>query len=175
MKTPIAASSAFAAIIGLYGITPAVAESFDDQRPDRADWTSARQAPAVHPSERRPAELPAAQTQNGITFVTGGIGKSEAAAMKAAAKRHDLMLVFADREGHYLADVNVKIKDMKGNTVLDTVSDPILLADLPSGRYTIQADADGKSFVKTFSVTSKTGGRPTEFVYRWPTRSERGA
>lgn len=170
MKTPIAVSSAFAVIIGLYGITPVMAESGDDQRPDRVDWASARQAPAVDPSEGRPAELPPAQTQNGITFVTGGIGKPEAAAMKAMAQRYDLMLVFADRGGHYLADVNVKIKDGEGNTVLDTVSDPILLANLPSGRYTIQADADGKSLVKTFSLAGKTSRRSTQLVYHWPTR-----
>ncbi|MDG4562517.1 MAG: hypothetical protein P9E88_14610 [Candidatus Competibacter sp.] len=152
----------------MYGITPALAESFNNREPDIEDWTSARQAPVAYPREGRPAGLPAAQSQNGITFVTGGIGKPEANAMKAAAKRYDLMLVFADRGGHYLADVNVKIKDTKGNTVLDIVSDPILLADLPAGRYTVQADADGKLLVKTVSLTGKTGRRPAEIVYHWP-------
>lgn len=172
MKTPIAALSAFAAIISLHGITPAMAESFADRRPDREDWTTARQGPVVYPGERRQAELPAVQSQNGITFVTGGIGKPEATAMKAAAKRYDLMLVFADRGGHYLADVKVKIEDREGNTVLDIVSDPILLANLPAGRYTVRADMGGKLLVKTVSLTGKTGGRPAEFVYHWPTSFE---
>jgi hypothetical protein len=172
MKTPIAVSSTLAAIIGLYGVTPAIAESCDAQRADREDWTSTRDIPVVDPGERWQTRLPAAQTQNGIIFITGGVGKSEAAAMKAAARHHDLMLVFADHEGHYLADVNVEIKDRQGNTVLDLVSDPILLADLPPGRYTVQADADGKVLVKTFSLTSKTGGHPVEWVYHWPTRFE---
>ncbi|MDG4604941.1 MAG: hypothetical protein P9D89_02530 [Candidatus Contendobacter sp.] len=167
MKTSIAASSAFAVIVGLSGITPTVAESFNDQRPDSEDWASARQASVVYPSEGGQAELPAAQTQNGITFVTGGIGKPEASAMKAAAQRYDLMLVFADHGGHYLADVNVKIKDRAGNTVLDIVSDPILLANLPAGRYTLQAAGpDGKMLVKTINLTSK---RPVQLVYHWPT------
>lgn len=169
MKTPIAVSTTLAAIIGLYGVTPAIAESCGDQRSDCGDWTSARDAPVVVPGERWQTSLPAAQTQNVITFITGGIGKPEATAMKAVAERHDLMLVFADQEGRYLADVKVEIKDRQGNTILDIVSDPILLADLPSGRYTIQADADGKVLVKTFSLTSKTGGRPVELVYQWPT------
>jgi hypothetical protein len=100
MKTPITVSAALAAIIGLYGITPALADSFNDQGPGNEDWPSAHSAPA-------------AQTQNGITFVTGGIGKPEAAAMKAAAGHYDLMITFADRSGDYVADVDVKIQDAK--------------------------------------------------------------
>ncbi len=168
MNTPIVAS-AFAAIVSLYGATPAMAESFNNKRPERADWTSTHWVPAAYPSEERQAELPAAQTQNGITFITGGIGKLEASAMKAAAKHYDLMLVFADRGGHYLADVKVKIKDREGNTVLDIVSDPILLANLPAGRYSFQADVDGRKLVKNINVTGK---HPVQLVYHWPTHFE---
>lgn len=168
MKTPIAISSVFAVIIGLYGITPVMAESCDDRGSDREDRASASQAPDVYPSEGPRAELPAAQTENGTTFVTGGVGKPEAAAMKAVAGRYDLMLVFADRSGHYLADVDVKIKNKEGNTVLDTVSDPILLVDLPSGRYTVQANANGELLVRTFSLTGKTDRQSIQFVYRSP-------
>ena len=110
--------------------------------------------------------LPAAKTQNGITYVTGGIGEPEASAMKAAANHYDLMLTFAERNGDYLANVKVTIKDLKGYTVLDTVSDgPILLANLPSGRYTVRAEADGKVLVKTANVISR---HHSQFVYFWP-------
>ncbi|MEH6874520.1 MAG: hypothetical protein V7849_09005, partial [Candidatus Competibacter sp.] len=131
------------------------ADSFNDRGPGNEDWPSAHSAPA-------------AQTQNGITFVTGGIGKPEAAAMKAAAGHYDLMITFADRSGDYVADVDVKIQDAKGNTVLNTVSDPILLVDLPAGRYTVRADVDGKSLVRTLNLPASTNGHPTEVVYRWP-------
>lgn len=165
MKTPIVVS-AFSALISLYSVTPALAESFTDQRSNSEVWTSARSAPIVYQSERPyGAKLPVAQTVNGITFVTGGIGKTEANAMKAAAKHYDTLLIFADRGGHYLADVKVKIKDMKGNTVLDIVSDPIFLANLPSDRYTVHADARGYTLVKTINLTSK---RPAQYVYHWP-------
>ena len=168
MKAPIVAS-AFAAIIGLSGPAPALAQSFSDQKPESEDWTFVRQAPVLYPSEEPQAVLPAAQNQNGITFVTGGIGQPEASVMRAAAKRYDLMLVFADRDGHYLADVNVKIRDMEGNTVLDIVSDPILLANLPSGRYTLHADAQGEMLVKTIDLTTK---HPVRLVYHWPVSFE---
>ena len=112
-----------------------------------------------------PSALPATQTQNGITYVTGGIGDPEAAAMKAAAKNYNLMLTFAERRGDYLADVKVDIKDVKGNTILDIVSGPILLVNLPSGRYTIQAEEYDKPMVKTVDVTSR---HHEQFVYAWP-------
>ena len=116
--------------------------------------------------------LPATQTQNGITYVTGGIGDSEAAAMKAAAKNYDLMLTFAERRGDYLADVKVNIKDLKGGTVLDIVSAPILLVNLPSGRYTIRAEEYGKPVVKTIDVTSR---HHEQFVYVWPDDIDKNA
>jgi hypothetical protein len=53
--------------------------------------------------------------------------------------------------------------------VLNTVSDPILLVDLPAGRYTVRADVDGKSLgVRTLNLPASTNGHPTEVVYRWP-------
>jgi hypothetical protein len=149
------ASSALAALISLYGVAPAVADSFNDRGSGMEDWASPQQAPA-------------AQTQHGITFETGGIGQSEAAAMKAAARHYDLMMTFADRNGDYLAAVNVKIQNEKGNPVLETVSDPILLVDLPAGHYTVQADVDGKLLVKTLTLPARSNGHPTEVVYRWP-------
>lgn len=147
--------STCALLVGTYGIAPAVADSFNDRGSGMEDWASPQQAPA-------------AQTQHGITFETGGIGQSEAAAMKAAARHYDLMMTFADRNGDYLAAVNVKIQDGKGNTVLNTVSAPILLVDLPAGHYTVQADVDGKLLVKTLTLPARSNGHPTEVVYRWP-------
>jgi hypothetical protein len=118
------------------------------------------------------SDLPATQTQNGITYVTGGFGDPEAASMKAAAKDYDLMLTFAERRGDYLADVKVDIKDMKGGTILDIVSGPILLVNLPSGRYTIQAEEYGKPMVKTVNVTSR---HHEQFVYTWPNDIDKNA
>ena len=39
------------------------------------------------------------QTQNGIDYVVGGIGKEQAEAMKVAAHHYDLMLTFATDGG----------------------------------------------------------------------------
>ena len=62
--------------------------------------------------------MPEVQTQNGIHYVAGGIGKDQSEAMKVAAHDYDLMLTFATDVGKYLADIEPQIEDMKGNTFL---------------------------------------------------------
>jgi hypothetical protein len=111
--------------------------------------------------------MPASKTENGITYVSGGIGEEEAVAMKTAAKHYDLMLTFAERgTGAYLADVKVKVNDQQGKTVLNTVSDgPIFLAKLPDGKYTIEVNENGKSLTRIVRVNHKHHDRLT---FYWP-------
>lgn len=109
-------------------------------------------------------------TENGITYMCGGVGKDEASYMKdAAAKDYDLMMTFAENSGAYVANVNVSIKDARGRTVLNTKCDaPILLVDLPSGgNYRIHADAAGRAFDRTASVKN-TKGHAQQVRFVWP-------
>ncbi|MGH8565675.1 MAG: carboxypeptidase regulatory-like domain-containing protein [Gammaproteobacteria bacterium] len=110
-------------------------------------------------------QIPEVQTQNGISYVTGGIGKEQSEALKMIAKDYDLMLTFATRDGEYLADVDVHIEDMNGNILVDTVSEgPLFLADLPAGRYKVTAAEEGISQIRVVNID---GGRPAEAVFHW--------
>ncbi|MGH8590428.1 MAG: carboxypeptidase regulatory-like domain-containing protein [Gammaproteobacteria bacterium] len=110
-------------------------------------------------------QMPEVQTQNGVSYVTGGIGKEQSEALKMIAKDYDLMLTFATRDGEYLADVVVHIEDMNGNTLVDTVSDgPLFLADLPADRYKVTAAEDGISQIRVVNIG---GRRPAEAVFHW--------
>src|SRR3990170_4004435 len=73
--------------------------------------------------------LPEAKTQNGVTYLSGGIGSDQVTAMNAAARDYALMLTCSVlNTGEYLADVKVSITDKAGTVVLETVTDgPILL------------------------------------------------
>ena len=106
--------------------------------------------------------LPAERTQGSITYVTGGIGKDESDAMKQAASRYSLAIEMSSPAGpraEYVADVKIDIRDQRGATVLSTTSDgPMLLANLPPGRYTINADKNGRSQQRNIVVGS--GARP---------------
>jgi hypothetical protein len=101
--------------------------------------------------------LPEPQTLNGITYLSGGIGQDEAAAMKAEAKRYPLSIIFSEgRHDAYVANAKVTIADASGKTVLDAVSvGPIMLVKLPAGRYRISAMAAGKTLQREAQVKAK--------------------
>jgi hypothetical protein len=116
-------------------------------------------AAATHADE---GTLPAERSQGSVTYVSGGIGKDESDAMKQAASRYSLAIEMASPAGpraEYVADVKIDIRDQRGATVLNTVSDgPILLANLPPGRYTVSATKNGASQRRDIVVGS--GARP---------------
>jgi hypothetical protein len=110
------------------------------------------------------SELPQAKTENGITYLSGGIGKSEAQAMRAEAKRYPLSMTFSTKkDNEFLARVPVTIRNSSGKTLLDTVSDgPILLVKLPPGKYSVTAEAYGKTYRRSVRVNAK-GDTPLYF------------
>jgi hypothetical protein len=113
------------------------------------------------------ATLPQPKTEHGITYMSGGIGRDEADAMKAEAKHYPLSLTFsAGKQNEYVADVPVTIKDHSGKTVLDTVSaGPIMLVKLPAGKYRVVAKMHGKTLQHSVTVKAK-GERQVSF--HWP-------
>ena len=113
------------------------------------------------------AALPEVKTQNGISFLSGGIGLDESEAMKAAAKDYTLMLTCSIQPtGQYLSDVKVIITDKSGSPVLDTVTDgPILLVQLAPGQYRISADRDGNIMNRNVDIGSE---HPTRVDLSWP-------
>ncbi len=111
--------------------------------------------------------LPPLQTSGGVTYLTGGVGLDESAAIKAAEKDFNLSLLFAQNQrGEYLADVKVSIADKAGKTVLNVVSDgPMLLVRLPAGAYKVSASHEGKTMVKAVQLQAKGVARAA-FVWQ---------
>ena len=85
------------------------------------------------------------EKQGDVTFVSGGVGEEERAAMQAVQGQYNLHLTFAVKgSGEYASAVKVKIEDAKGRVFLDTVTDgPKLFAQLKPGQYRVTADRDG--------------------------------
>ena len=111
--------------------------------------------------------LPPLQTSGGVSYMTGGVGLDESAAIKAAEKDFNLSLLFAqNKRGEYLADVKVSIMDKAGKTVLKVVSDgPMLLVRLPAGAYKVSANHEGNTLVKSVQVEAKGVARAS-FVWQ---------
>ena len=114
------------------------------------------------------AGLPREQVQGSVRFISGGIGKDEAAAMHRAMKRYPLSLEFvakARNRDEFLAEVPVTIKDRQGHAVLKTVSaGPFLLVNVHPGKYVVTAEQRGKTEKRTAEVQLKGG---EHMVFEW--------
>jgi hypothetical protein len=113
------------------------------------------------------ATLPAPISANGITYVSGGIGHEEAAAMQAEARNYPLSLVFsAGKHGAFVSNVTVTIKDKAGKVLLDSASGgPIMLVKLPAGDYTITALQYDAPLHRSVHVTGQGAQR---LAFHWP-------
>jgi len=113
-------------------------------------------------------DLPPAQTQGLVTYLSGGIGQREAKAMESVESKYPLSLEFVQRakpRDEFLADVNVTITDRSGKTALTAVSDgPFLFANMPNGTYTLRATDNGKTFTRRLVIAK---GKPEHVALIW--------
>lgn len=104
-------------------------------------------------------------TSGRVKFVSGGVGEESNARMQALSKEFNLRLLFAAKDGHYLADVAVTITDAHGARILETVAQgPWLLATLVPGKYVITAIYAGTTVTR--ATTMPSSGR-REVFFRW--------
>lgn len=117
------------------------------------------------------ASMPQPVTADGITYLSGGIGKEEADYINARVRRYDLALYFVEQKtGKYLADVDLEIQDRSGNVVISKmIEGPIFLAKLPRGRYKIVATESGREKQRYTRINGKGVVR---LVFHWPSQPE---
>ncbi len=112
-------------------------------------------------------------TSGQVKFVSGGVGEDSNARMQALSKEFNFRLLFAAKDGHYLADVAVTITDARGAKILETVAQgPWLLATLAPGKYVITATYAGTTVTR--ATTMPRSGR-REVFFRWEEPQYSGA
>lgn len=104
-------------------------------------------------------------TDEGIHYLSGGVGVEERENLRALAEKYNTKLVFALREGNYLALVDVVIADASGNPIVQTTTQgPWLFATLPEGAYTVDARMRGERINKRIEVKE---GKMTQADFLW--------
>ncbi|MBY0355928.1 MAG: hypothetical protein K2Q12_09420 [Rickettsiales bacterium] len=89
-------------------------------------------------------------------FISGGVGKAERERFEAVKDQYNFRLQMSTSAGAFVSEVNIEIKDAKGNIVLQTVTDgPLLMAKLPSGKYTLRASKFGETKTQTIQIGTK--------------------
>lgn len=102
-----------------------------------------------------------ASGSDGVVIWTGGVSLEE----RAAAPAEGTKLQFFGREGNYLSDVTVVVKDADGRELVNTMTlGPWLILDLPPGRYSVLATL--QNGVAQGGIIDVDGSRQ-EFGYRF--------
>lgn len=100
-------------------------------------------------------EIPVYQYED-VPFVSGGIGNEEQKVLKAVEDKFTLKLVSAMKSGAYLSDIDVTVRDMDGNIVVQGKSDgPWFYTRLEPGTYKVEATHDGVSHSRKVKVGTK--------------------
>ena len=90
-----------------------------------------------------------------VAIMSGGVGKEEADAMRAAASDYPLQFTFVrnvgDRE-EFIADVRLTIADKAGHVLVDQKSGPLVLVRLPDGIYTVSAEYAGQQKTRRVAI-----------------------
>lgn len=82
---------------------------------------------------------------NGLSYITGGVGLEERAAMDRMVNHYNVRLIFATHSGAYLANVKVLVQNSNNRTLVDKKSNgPWFFVNLPKGQYKITAIHAGK-------------------------------
>ena len=105
------------------------------------------------------------QQQNGINYLSGGIGLDESKAIQQSTG-YDLHMTFAvGAQDQYTADVDVVIQKSPGQTVLTlSQTGPLVYVQLPPGKYTVVATRNGET---RRDVTDVGSGTARNLVFHW--------
>ena len=119
--------------------------------PDAGSEAAAPSSPsseaAAGPDGSPPDRLPQIHNDQGIRYVSGGVGEGERAELDALSNQFNLRVLFAmQSSGEYLSAVRVNILDARGETVLTAESKgPWFFAQLAPGDYTVEASVPGEA------------------------------
>ena len=110
-------------------------------------------------------------TDQGIEYVSGGVGESEQSDMQAQKDRYSFWLVTATKgSGAYLSDVQVSIMDARSKKpVLEHVMEgPWMFVALRPGRYTVETryseGAGSKEQIAKKTITIAKAKHPQKLV-----------
>ncbi len=113
------------------------------------------------------AGLPPAQTSAaGVKYVIGGVGDDERKGMRTAYRHYKLRVEIAEKGGAYTTDMQLKLKDAQGQTLVDVLVDgPWLLVDVPSGSYVLEVSKDGSNYSQKITLGNEV---QQHVVFIWP-------
>ncbi|HSQ80237.1 MAG TPA: carboxypeptidase regulatory-like domain-containing protein [Casimicrobiaceae bacterium] len=112
--------------------------------------------------------VPKPVRQGDATYVNGGIGQTEADAIRHMASKWPLEMTFSEHHqgrDEFVAGVTLRVAGKNGRTVVDVHDGgPLLLLKLPEGRYTVKAEYDGQVKTKRVDIAA---GQHDSIAFLW--------
>lgn len=98
------------------------------------------------------------------SYITGGIGDEERHALQQMAPNYNLRIMSALKSGNFAGDTRVIIRDRNGTELINAEAGPLFFADLPAGRYTVEASSEGETKTKNVTVGN---GKAANLNFSW--------
>ena len=118
-------------------------------------WIACCAPAALAQTDAPPA--PVVHKQSDIQYVSGGATEEEAQALHKVANKYPMQLRFViGNDPSAGKGVHVKVRNLKGEAVIDAVSDgPVFYFNPPSGRWTVDAEYNGETVSKTVDLIGR--------------------
>ncbi|NWA23289.1 carboxypeptidase regulatory-like domain-containing protein [Pseudomonas gingeri] len=98
------------------------------------------------------------QTQNGVPYLTGGIGQDETQALLHTHGYNLHIVSVIGPKGEYMPDVDITIQKAGGESVLSlTQVGPMVYVKLPAGKYEIVSRLNGREDRQSVVLNGKAG------------------
>ena len=112
------------------------------EAPARANLPVARDGEIIDSvgSGATEALLPVVQTNDGISYISGGIGDEELAELKAQEHNFNVRILISSVSGEYMSDIALRFLGKQNAEVfrIEGVG-PYFYANMPAGTYTVEA------------------------------------
>ncbi|MGW8464217.1 carboxypeptidase regulatory-like domain-containing protein [Pseudomonas sp. CLCA07] len=104
------------------------------------------------------------QEQNGIAYLSGGIGEDEAKAIQQTTGYNLHMTFSVGPKDEYIPDVELLVQNAQGPVLTLRQAGPLVYVQLPPGKYTVVATRNGEAKRDTTDIAS-AGAR--NLVFHW--------
>jgi len=110
------------------------------------------------------AQSPVVEQSAGVEYINGGAGTEARDAIAAVQSRFPLRIVLSGKGGEYLVADSLSVRDGTREVLTVRNAGPLVMMNLPPGRYTVEASYLGK----THSTTVELGREPRTLNWSWP-------
>jgi len=114
------------------------------------------------------ANSPVIERSAGVEYINGGAGFEARDAMAAVQSRFPLRIVFSGKGGEYVVADTVSVRDQSREVLSVKNAGPLLMVNLPPGKYTIEASYLGKPQTTTVQLSREV----RTLNWNWPNLSD---